>query len=114
MTQINYEEEHRKLWNWLADHPGAIKAAYFKNWDRNSIPHNECFACEAALQAARRANTYHTCRFCPLGGERIIGCDGGLFVEWAAAASCKRRQQLALKIANLPWKETNHEEEDDE
>lgn len=109
MTQINYEAAHRALWNWLADHPRARKADYFKNWNCNSIPLNECFACEAALQAARRANTYHTCRFCPLGGERIIGCDCGLFVEWAAAASRERRQQLARKIANLPWKEKEND-----
>lgn len=30
---INYEKEHRRLWNWLADHPEACKAEYFKHWD---------------------------------------------------------------------------------
>lgn len=104
---VNYENEHRKLWNWLADHPEAKKADYFKNW--NYIPHNECFACEAALQAARRVSSYHTCRFCPLGGESVVGCDGGLYSNWWAADSRERRQQLALQIANLPWKEINHE-----
>lgn len=109
MKQINYEEEHRKLWNWLADHPEAIKAAYFKNWDRNSIPFNECFACEAALQEANRAHTGYFCRFCPLGGESVVGCDGGLYTEWANALTPERQRKLALQIANLPWKEISYE-----
>lgn len=103
MAQINYEEEHRKLWNYLADKPEAEKYNYFKNWDR--APYNECFACEAALQEANRANVAYFCPFCPLGGERIVGCDSGLFDDWQEAVSPERRQQLALQIANLPWKE---------
>lgn len=109
MKQINYEEEHRKLWNYLADHPEVEKYSYFKNWDFNSIPHRECFACEAALQEANRTGTYHICAFCPLGGERIVGCNFGLFDDWQKAVSLERRQQLALQIANLPWKEKENE-----
>lgn len=109
MTQINYEKEHRKLWNWLADHPEAIKAAYFKNWDRNRIPINECFACEAALQEANRADTVEHCWFCPLGGESIVGCDGGLYTEWGWAEQPNKRRRLALQIANLPWKEKEND-----
>ena len=59
---INYEKEHRRLWNWLADHPEAKKAEYFKHWDRNSIPRELCFACEAALQEANRTDTVEHCR----------------------------------------------------
>lgn len=109
MEQINYEEEHRKLWSWLADNPESIKYDYFKNWDYGSIPHRKCFACEAALQEANRMGTYHICGFCPLGGERIMGCRGGLYAEWCAAVSLERRQQLARQIANLPWKEKENE-----
>ena len=85
MEQINYEEEHRKLWNWLADHPEAEKHDYFKNWDRT--PYNECFACEAALQEANRMGAYHICRFCPLGGDCVVGCSAGLYTEWHDAVS---------------------------
>lgn len=107
MTQINYEEEHRKLWNWLADNPEAKKHDYFKNWDRT--PYNECFACEAALQEANRANVAYFCPFCPLGGERVVGCEFGLFDRWWGSTIPKRRQQLARKIAKLPWKEKEND-----
>ena len=108
---INYEEEHRKLWNWLADHPEAEKYNYFKNWDSDSKPYRECFACEVALQEANRAGTYHIhiCACCPLGGERIVGCDFGLYNDWHRAVSPERRQQLARKIASLPWKEKEND-----
>ena len=108
MEQINYKEEHRKLWNWLADHPEAEKQDYFKNWGIDSIPRSCCFACEVAYRAADRANTYASCRFCPLGGPCIVGCDTGLYVEWQYALILERRQQLARKIANLPWKEVSY------
>lgn len=107
MTQINYEKEHRKLWYWLADHPGARKADYFKNWDRNRIPRNQCFACEAALQEANRTDVEH-CQFCPLE-EHIIGCDGGLYAEWMWTEQPEKRRKLALQIANLPWKEKEND-----
>lgn len=109
MAQINYEEEHRKLWNWLADHPKAEKQDYFENWDIDSIPRPYCFACEAAYREADRANSYTSCRFCPLGGSHIVGCDDGLYAEWWASMIPKRRQQLARKIANLPWKEKEND-----
>lgn len=104
---INYEAEHRKLWNWLADHPEAEKQDYFENWDRT--PYNECFACEAALQEAARVNTAYFCRLCPLGGESVVGCSGGLFARWWEALSPKTRRKLALQIANLPWRGVRHE-----
>ena len=105
MKQINYEAEHRKLWNWLADHPEEEKEDYFDNWDAASVPHNECFACEVACQEIDLANVSGVCMFCPLGGPRIVGCDEGLYVEWRRAPSSDRRQRLARKIADLPWKE---------
>ena len=104
---INYEAEHRKLWNWLADHPEAEKQDYFENWDRT--PYNECFACEAARQEADRVNTIYFCWLCPLGGESVVGCSGGLFAWWWEALSPKTRRKLALQIANLPWRGVSHE-----
>nr|DAU75674.1 MAG TPA: hypothetical protein [Caudoviricetes sp.] len=105
MKQINYEAEHRALWNWLADHPEAEKEDYFENWDAASVPKSRCFACEAARRKAWRTPAYHRCRFCPLGGKRIVGCDNGLYAVWRCAPDPEERQQLARKIADLPWKE---------
>lgn len=95
MKTINYEEEHRKLWNWLADHPEACKAEYFKHWDYDSIPMNECFACEAARD----------CTLCPLSEERLVCGGESLFGEWRCEECPEKRRKLARQIANLPWKE---------
>lgn len=104
MTQINYEEEHRKLWYWLAEHPEAEKADYFKYWDATNWPHSRCFACEAAIERATRARKHAFCVFCPLD-YAAIGCDtGGLYDQWADAVSPETRRKLARQIANLPWK----------
>lgn len=105
MEQINYEEEHRKLWNWLADHPEQEKEDYFKDWGRSSVPSSRCFACEVAFQEAWRTPAYHRCRFCPLGGRHIVGCDNGLYAVWRYESDPEERRRLALQIANLPWKE---------
>lgn len=99
MTQINYEEEHRKLWYWLADHPEAGKIDYFKNWEAANWPYNLCFACEAALDCMR----------CPLGGRSIVGCTAGLYTDWLTEMFPETRRKLARKIANLPWKEKEND-----
>lgn len=106
MKQINYEKEHRELWSWLADHPSAEKRDYFEDWDLNSIPRAYCFACEVACEAAcRKVWRMNSCRFCPLGGPSVVGCDSGLYAAWRCAMPSKHRRQLARKIAELPWKE---------
>lgn len=107
MKIINYEEEHRKLWNWLADHPEAEKEDYFKNWDYDNIPQEECFACEAACQ---ETDDIAYCRFCPLGGGQVVGCNGGLYIDWRYEEQPEKRRKLARQIANLPWKEKKEEE----
>ena len=101
----DYEKEHRKLWNWLADHPKASKSDYFKSWKAGDRPKTDCFACEVARQKAKQAGTIAACSFCPLGGVSILGCLRGLYYDWATTVSPERRRELALKIANLPWKE---------
>ena len=110
MKQINYEEEHRKLWRWLADHPEAGKIDYFKNWEVANWPYNLCFACEAAILNGPAPNDeICDCQYCPLGGRRIVGCKDGLYLAWEDAASREKRRQRALQIANLPWKEADHD-----
>lgn len=111
MKTINYEEEHRKLWNWLADHPEAIKADYFKNWDLVDYPYNLCFACEAAkLYGPVPNNDLCCCWYCPLGGDQVVGCKDGLYIDWWRAKQPEKRRKLARTIANLPWKEKKEEE----
>jgi hypothetical protein len=104
MTQINYEEEHRKLWTWLADHPYAVKAQYFIGWDEPSIPAQECFACAYTQTLALVPGPGWHCQYCPLD-RSVIGChtEEGLYIQWRRTKSPEIRRELALKIANLPW-----------
>lgn len=113
MTQINYAEEHRKLWSWLADHPGAHKADYLAARCDGDWPYNLCFACEAARLNGSTPND-DLCSsdwYCPLGGARVVGCEDGLYNDWHRATSLETRRKLALQIANLPWdgKEKNND-----
>ena len=106
----DYEKEHRKLWNWLVDHPEACKTDYFKNWDAANWPYNLCFACEAAvLNGPGPDDEICDCQYCPLGGKSVVGCGDGLYDEWADAVSPETRRKLARQIANLPWKEKNND-----
>lgn len=120
LKPINYEAEHRKLWNWLAVHPGANKHDYFLGTPYFDRPASCCFACEAV-------NT--RCSRCPLGGAKILGCFShqGLYADWRretlesiVSGDPQHRRKcaaLARQIAQLPWREVEvagNEEEDDE
>ena len=104
---INYEKEHRRLWNWLADHPEAEKEDYFKYWDYDNIPQDKCFACEVAR---RETDDIGYCRFCPLGGSQVVGCIGGLYIDWWFEEQPEKRRKLARQIANLTWKEKKEDD----
>ena len=108
MKMINYEEEHRKLWNWLADHPDKDKDDYFEDWPEERIPIQECFACEATRKGSLAAD----CGRCPLGGPDIVGCYdwNGLYQTWSRYwQHPKERAELARQIAELPWEDDNND-----
>lgn len=112
MKMINYEEEHRKLWNWLADHPEMDKENYFEGWPEERIPVGRCFACEEAREDfVDSASVLDPCTLCPLGGPSVVGCfnPSGLYQLWRSACSPKKQTRYARKIAELPWKEVQHE-----
>ena len=106
---INYEAEHYKMWIWLIAYPVARKAEYLTRLDLDDWPENLCFACEYARIKAEQAGVYSMCDFCPLGGLDVVGCSGGLYELWADAVSPEGRQELAIEIASLPWKEEEND-----
>lgn len=122
---INYEKEHRRLWNWLADHPEMDKEDYFKGWPEECIPDNGCFACEEAQERwwDSKAMKYSWdpdaelafCEFCPIGDLAVMGCYfpwSGLFGSWKSADLPEEKAKIARKIAELPWKEADDNETD--
>lgn len=106
MKMVNYEEQHRKLWNWLADHPEKDKIDYFRGWPEPFVPLNGCFACEEASEHFEGYNSgWDHCEFCPLDAGVISCRSGGLYNDWNNAESPEERTELAREIAELPWKE---------
>lgn len=100
---INYKE-HRRLWNWLADHPEMDKEDYFKGWPEECIPDNRCFACEEAQERWRDSETmkyswdpdaeFDFCEFCPIGGLAVMGCffRGQDCLKAGKALICQRKK----------------------
>lgn len=114
MKMINYEKQHRKLWNWLAEHPEKRKDDYFEGWPEECIPSGMCFACEEAQERLVDFTSvvFDPCELCPLGGLDVMGCFGptghykqNWYQKWRSIKSPERRAELARKIAELPWKE---------
>lgn len=121
LTKEQTLEEHRKMWNWIADQyeNGRIedictmKAVYMEKAGYRSIKYN-CFCCEYAIQKSNRVNR---CLNCP-----VIWCTEvyGIFCrcEYSLSAYQKLRDEsfksdadselcarLAREIANLPERE---------
>lgn len=100
---------HRKLWGWLAEHPGAEKCDWpdFKNLPAATQDawrcHCFCFACVACDKRCER---------CPLDwGHAKCVSPGTIYNKWFCATHFNNTdnleliQELAVQIANLPVKE---------
>lgn len=104
--EISLEEEFRKMWRWLADHPEKGKKAYFKDY-KGHIPASTCFACEATLNGTGHVN----CSKCPLPIKHDMGgfgCANGLYQQWNDARRF-HRALLAHEISELEWEEVEGE-----
>lgn len=101
---MTYEEAHRALWNALADGDIKDKVEWFKGIPYKDVPYQKCFACEVALDKAKR-NTISMCLFCPLCDINSENdCLNGLYHRYSDAKGFEKFK-LAHEIANLPWKE---------
>lgn len=135
LTKKQAIEEHRKMWNWIADAIknkedwSVVESCY--DWDslimdlkRHYLLNYEgqkykdiraaCFCCEYADNV--RNNTYYDnnfCRYCPVIWGSPTGCccvEYGEYTELVTldGYSDENRRKayiLALKIANLPERE---------
>jgi hypothetical protein len=119
---------HKKLWNWLANHPGKDKDDYFKS-HHIIIPEEECYACEYDKQYCEydkqyneRCNSYNNrCTHCPLNTSHLEdyrynryncnSCLGGMHSDWEDWCEWSKNTgdhnytiacSIAKQIANLP------------
>jgi len=97
---------HRRLWNWLAEHPTAMKCEWVE-WKRNGgkIPEMEasCPCCEYVQE-----NEHGSCQSCPIDWQGI-NClhrkhwdDKGFYNKWSNAKTRKTKAKYAKLIAELP------------
>lgn len=71
LTREQAIKEHRKMWNWLAEHPEKWKDDYFKiHHEQFSHINNDCFLCEYDYQNGGK--------YC---GEKCI-------IDWGNAVGC--------------------------
>lgn len=104
LTREQAIKEHRKMWRWLAEHPGKQKQDYLEfveiDWRGMS---SSCFLCEYVLGKYEKWE----CKHCPLDWDER-GCtneDKSLYDEWWYEHDNRRRAELARQIAELPERE---------
>ena len=131
LTKKQAIEEHRKMWNWIADAikneedlPAVVsrydwdslivdlKRNYFLNYKgqkyKDDHTYTYCFCCEYAYNTSN-----DICRYCPVMWSGSTGYCCGEYGEYIELISLRgysdenRRKAyiLALKIANLPERE---------
>ena len=99
-------EAHRKLWDWLAQNPYAIKKDWpgWDNGNRHGYIMNDCFACEIVMQhhGENFCDEESNCLFVwPHKWCETYKCDG-LYEKWVDAAfGSEKRKQLAERIRDL-------------
>lgn len=96
-----YEENHRILWNMLADNPNMSKEEAINKMNVNGEkrPINDCFACEYTGRDSILCN----CDKCPICDRSLSGdCLNGLYDKWDDATGFEKAR-LAHRIANLKW-----------
>lgn len=126
MTKSEAIENHRKMWNWIADQyedehgihlmTDEMKNLYIKdNLGNNATVFNECFLCDYAFKESCSMSSY--CRYCPLEWPDKKEYDG-FFCEtksnnranWVQCLNFSYKEQfkdaarIARAIANLPEK----------
>lgn len=136
MTIKECQEEHKKLWNWIADETerrrGIVyKDDYFKQqWSTlRRVPHLHCFACEHDKIA--NDNEWNCCNSCPIDWGKIFNDEldtkymcqyhQSPYQKWremrrkiglSAVRSpmlIKELADLAREVATLPFKEEEDE-----
>ena len=72
LTKEQAIKEHRKMWNWLSEHPDKDKYYYFERYKDSVHINNECFLCEYNFQSDEK----HCGRDCIIDWGDAGGCVG--------------------------------------
>ena len=98
-------ENHRKMWRWLAEHPGKRKFEYLEMYDPKADLSNDCYLCEYAEGKSlhETGNICDKCYYCPLdwGGAACPKIDS-LFDRWMEERHFGGGTEIARQIAELP------------
>lgn len=106
MTLTECIENHKKLWNWIADKSiererQVVKWEYFAEKRKEALGtvRNHCYLCEYVTQNGL------DCSKCPIkttvGDQgKVLECCDGLYAEWYYTVDYKRCSDLARQIAN--------------
>lgn len=105
-------ENHRKMWNWIADNQEKlelpcthIKYEYLERYENRKIK-SGCYLCDYKENTGNK-----TCDVCPLdwGNDSDCPCldsetenEKGLFSRWLWCDNFHKAAELAREIANLP------------
>ena len=124
-------EEHRKMWNWIADQYRNgrndsvvnLKQEYISCYTCYSAVNNLCFCCEYAKQRCKESgDIYNMCNYCPVEWksdvpifqciDKIIDDDqcglyGKMLYYSESSIPTEKRllAEIAEEIANLPESE---------
>lgn len=100
VTRSQAIRRHRKMWRWLAEHPGKEKHDW-PGWEENGGPYRDdwahCFLCSYAVSVVGEDSGRVACEECPLKWPDPKGTCTPLLAAWA-----RREKGIAKQIAELP------------
>lgn len=113
-------EEHRKLWDWLANNPGKTKSQYpewYENGGRIPFVLYDCFPCDFTGVECEKCPFIWPDFRCTWQAYNDPYCKrGGLFGGWLDAIEDGRLEeaaQLAAQIRDLPVRPEKEETTDE-
>ena len=110
MTKKEAIENHKKMWNWIAEKTLERKRIvkkyeYFLENKRSIVPLSRCYCCEYDIEHS----VEYPCSSCPIDfkGDNsfykyFCMSKKSAFRNWLEAKDYTKRAELARQIANLP------------
>lgn len=105
-------ENHRKMWNWIADETEKRKVPMEEKdyFEENGVldAFMESFCCEYGSGFVANTSGIAKCMYCPIdwGVENygMVDCEeyGSLYYNWKHCIDYKKCAKYARQIANLP------------